>query len=103
MSLAQTFGELSLAARIAISVLLVAQLALQIIGLLDLKRREETAGSKWVWALVIVLGGIVGASAYLAVGRKSARRYAADGEVRSGGESAARRAVDDLYGPDDRV
>ena len=53
-------------------ILLVAavQLATQVYALVDLARRDEVfGGRKWVWALVIVLGNLLGAIGYLVGGR----------------------------------
>jgi uncharacterized membrane protein YhaH (DUF805 family) len=46
------------------------QLALLVIALLDLVRREQTRGPKWAWALVIVLISIIGPIVYLLFGRE---------------------------------
>lgn len=46
------------------------QLALLVIALLDLVRREQTRGPKWAWALVIVLINIIGPIVYLLFGRE---------------------------------
>ena len=35
-----------------------------------LARRERTKGPKWVWALVIILGELIGPVIYLLVGRE---------------------------------
>ena len=50
--------------------LVVLQVVLMIIALLDLVRRENTRGPKWLWAIVIVLGELVGPVIYLLIGRK---------------------------------
>ena len=85
--------------------LIVVQLALQLYALVDLARRAEVRGErKWVWALVIAFGNLVGAIVYLAVGRAPAEvdiPTGASGASTAGGESA-RRAVDALYGPRDQ-
>ena len=85
--------------------LIALQVATQAYALVDLARRHTVRGGrKWVWALVIALGNLPGAIAYLAAGRAApevdvsgddARASAARGE-------AARRAVDVLYNPRDR-
>jgi len=49
---------------------LMIQLALMIAGLTDLVRREHTRGPKWVWALVIVLGELIGPIIYFVFGRR---------------------------------
>jgi hypothetical protein len=94
---------LSTGAIIAIIFLAVTQLSLQIIGLVHLARHGlAPGGRKWVWVLVIVLGAVIGPLVYLAVARQADRTRADAGDVRGGGEAAARRAVDDLYGPGGR-
>jgi hypothetical protein len=50
--------------------ILLLELALLVIALLDLIRRERTKGPKWAWALVIVLINIFGPIAYLLFGRE---------------------------------
>jgi hypothetical protein len=50
--------------------LVLAQLALMVFCLIDLSRRERTKGPKWVWAIVIILGEILGPVIYLLVGRE---------------------------------
>ena len=49
---------------------LVLQLALMVFALVDLIRREKTRGPKWLWAIVIVLGEILGPIIYLLFGRE---------------------------------
>jgi hypothetical protein len=50
--------------------ILLLQLALVVIALIDLVRREQTRGPKWAWAIVIVVFNIVGPVAYLLFGRQ---------------------------------
>jgi drug/metabolite transporter (DMT)-like permease len=50
--------------------ILVLQLILMVVALVDLSRREKTRGPKWVWALVIVLGELLGPILYFIIGRK---------------------------------
>jgi hypothetical protein len=50
--------------------ILVLQIALMIVALVDLIRRERTRGPKWVWAVVIVFFNILGPVIYLLVGRE---------------------------------
>jgi hypothetical protein len=86
--------------------LIVVQLALQLYALADLARRDRVRGErKWVWALVIAFGNLVGAIAYLAVGRAPAEVVdmpAGGSAASTAGGDAARRAVDALYGPRDQ-
>ena len=46
------------------------ELGLMITALVDLVRREQTRGPKWVWALVIVLVNFIGPIIYFIAGRK---------------------------------
>jgi DMSO reductase anchor subunit len=50
--------------------LVLLQLGLQIWALVDLARREATNGPKWLWAVIIVLGELVGPVVYFIAGRK---------------------------------
>ena len=49
---------------------ILIQIILLIVALLDLIRREQTRGPKWVWAVVIVLVNIIGPIVYFIVGRR---------------------------------
>jgi hypothetical protein len=49
---------------------LVIQLGLMIAALVDLVRREQTRGPKWVWVLVILLINFIGPIIYFVAGRK---------------------------------
>ena len=46
------------------------QIALMVVALLDLVRRERTRGPKWAWALVIVFFNLIGPVVYLLFGRE---------------------------------
>jgi hypothetical protein len=48
----------------------VIELGLMIAALIDLIRREQTNGPKWIWILVIVLVNFIGPIIYFIVGRK---------------------------------
>jgi DMSO reductase anchor subunit len=50
--------------------LVVLQLGLQIWALVDLARREATNGPKWLWAVIIILGELLGPVVYFIAGRK---------------------------------
>lgn len=79
----------------------IVQLSLQVIAVMDLARRPVvTGGRKWVWIVVAVLGGLLGAAAYLAFGRAAPPMNGK--ETAAGNEAARRRALDTLYGPDKR-
>lgn len=86
---------------IAIIALGVVQLTLQIWAIVDLIRRPAPTQRKVVFALVIVLIGLVGAIAYLAVGRSMLAEETSDSRSASN-EAARKRALDNLYGRDDR-
>jgi hypothetical protein len=50
--------------------LVLLQLTLMIVALVDLIRREKTRGPKWIWALVIILGELIGPIIYFIFGRE---------------------------------
>ena len=51
--------------------LVALQLYLQVTALRDLARQPRVAGNdKWLWVAIIILGGLLGALVYFAVGRK---------------------------------
>ena len=50
--------------------LIVLQLGLQIWALVDLAKREATNGPKWLWAVIIVIGELLGPVIYFIAGRK---------------------------------
>ena len=50
--------------------ILLIQLALVVIALWDLWKREATRGPKWVWLLVILLVNFIGPIIYLVIGRE---------------------------------
>ncbi len=103
-SLSRTFGGLPTPAFVALLTLGAVQLALQIIALIDLAKRPVVPGGrKWIWAFVIVVGGLIGASAYLAFGRSASGLPAEPAESQLGSEAARRRVLDQLYGPDQRT
>lgn len=51
--------------------LIALQVVLAIIGLFSLRKTETTMGPKWVWAIVILFGNLVGSILYFTVGRKN--------------------------------
>ena len=91
---------------LAIIVLGVVQITLQVWAVVDVIKRSAPTQRKAVFAAVIVLAGLIGAIAYFAVGRSMLEQEARD--ARTGGEGgvpnedARRRALDHLYGPDQR-
>lgn len=50
--------------------ILLIQLGLMAYCLVDLARRERTLGPKWLWALIVIFGELIGPVVYLLVGRK---------------------------------
>lgn len=46
------------------------QLVLMITALVDLAKRERTKGPKWMWALIIIFGELVGPIVYFIIGRE---------------------------------
>lgn len=49
--------------------LLILQLILLVVALIDLLKRQETNGPKWVWLLVILFINIIGPIVYFLWGR----------------------------------
>jgi len=49
--------------------LVLLELGLMVAALLDLTKREQTRGPKWMWVLIVVLVNMVGPIAYFLVGR----------------------------------
>ena len=97
-----TSRGISTSLAIAIVALGVVQLTLQIWALVDLVRRTAPTQRKVVFAAVILVAGLVGALAYLAVGRPMLSEGMSEGGSAGGSNEAARkRALDQLY-PDDR-
>jgi hypothetical protein len=52
--------------------LFIIQVALMVIALIDVIRRERVRGSKVVWIVVIILVNIIGPIIYLLFGRQEA-------------------------------
>jgi len=49
---------------------ILLQIALMVVALVDLVRRDRTRGPKWAWALVIVFFNLIGPVVYLLFGRE---------------------------------
>jgi len=83
-----------------VGVMIVVQLALQITALVQLVKtpaeRVSIGGRKWVWAIIILLGEIIGAILWFVVGRTAAP--SAD-VTSASGVQVKQSAVDTLYGP----
>jgi DMSO reductase anchor subunit len=50
--------------------LIVIQLALMIVALADILKREKNRGPKWLWVLIVVFGEMIGPILYFVVGRE---------------------------------
>jgi len=98
-----TWADLPMGLQVAAIVLAVVQLGLQIVALVSVLRTPEErlhTGKRWLWLVVVILGGLVGAVVYLAAGR---RPSPAEDPVLSGTETGpapdrGRQAADLLYG-----
>ena len=51
--------------------ILLLQFVLIVVALIDLVRIPATNGPKWLWALIIVFGNIIGPIVYFLVGRRT--------------------------------
>ena len=72
--LAEVLAGLPTTAIVAIVVVLAVQLALQIVAVIDLVRRDRVLfDRKWIWALVIVAGNLLGAVVYRGTRRRRGR------------------------------
>ena len=50
--------------------IVLLQLILMIVALVDLSKREKTRGPKWLWAIIIIFGELVGPILYFVIGRE---------------------------------
>lgn len=84
---------------VLLGVLIVVQLTLMVLALVSLVRRSATAvrGPKWLWAVVIVFGEIVGPIVYFAVARAPEQVDVARSDV-STTATQAESVADVLYG-----
>jgi hypothetical protein len=98
-AISNLLGGLPTEGVVALLVIVSLQLVSQVVAFIDLARRREVyGGRKWVWVLVILLGNLLGAVLYFALGR---RPDAADTGPDTGEGSfrgAGRYALDSLYG-----
>ncbi|PJK16437.1 transcriptional regulator [Chryseomicrobium excrementi] len=51
--------------------IILLQFILLLVALIDLVRIPATNGPKWLWALIIVFGNIIGPIVYFIVGRRT--------------------------------
>ncbi len=99
-TIASQLGGMPREGVIAFLVLLSVQAILQVLALVDLARRRTVrGGKKWVWAVVIVGGAIVGALAYLVIGRQAYTNEVEPDTRRDAAPTAHDDALDRLYGP----
>ena len=50
--------------------LVILDLGLRLFAFLDLLKRERVKGTKWVWALIVLLVGSIGPILYFVLGRE---------------------------------
>jgi hypothetical protein len=50
--------------------ILLIQLILMAVALVDLVRREKTRGPKWLWALIVIFGEMIGPILYFVIARE---------------------------------
>ena len=98
-TIANLLGGLPREGVIALLVLLSFQVILQLLALVDLARRRTVRGGrKWVWAVVILVGNLPGAVAYLAAGRMPDVVEPGPGTAHDDAGATSRDALDRLYG-----
>ncbi len=54
-----------------IAPIIIIQFILLIIAVIDLVRIEKTNGPKWLWAVIILFGNLIGPILYFVVGRRN--------------------------------
>jgi len=97
-------GATPVALLVALGIVLVLEIALDVIALVDLVRRpveRVTLGNKWIWAAVIVLVNLIGAILYFAIGRRPAAAGGGAGAAKPSRSSA--EIAEALYGDSDRT
>jgi len=98
-TIAGYFGGIPREAVIAVLLLVAVQLTVQIVALVDLARRPSVrTGKKWMWALIIILGGLLGAILYFAFGRTDDAAGSALDSSPDSARTGSRDALDRLYG-----
>jgi hypothetical protein len=103
MSNALNFSSVPTGVLVVLGLVLVLEIALDVIALVDLYRRpaERVAlGNKWIWVAIIVLVNLVGPILYFAVGRKSPPPVDERAPAPTRAQTRANIA-DALYGPRD--
>jgi DMSO reductase anchor subunit len=97
-----SFSELPLGVLIAVGALVLVQLGLQVTALVQLARitpdRVALGGRKWVWAIIIIFGELIGAIVWFAAGKTPVR--AIESGSAAAGVPERQQAVDALYGRD---
>lgn len=51
--------------------IIILQFILMLVAFIDLIRIYETNGPKWLWAIIILISGILGSILYFIVGRRN--------------------------------
>lgn len=51
--------------------LILIEIILIVVAIIDLIRIKNTNGPKWMWAIIIILGNIIGSIIYFIVGRRN--------------------------------
>lgn len=96
-SLAESSG-IPVAGLFGVGLLILVQLTVQVTALVQLvktpQERVTIGGRKWLWAIIILFGEIVGAVVWFAAGRKAAPVQ----DVVVPGAGASTGAADALYG-----
>ncbi len=95
-------GGLGTTTLVAIGILVAAQLTLMVLALVSLVRRPATAvrGPKWLWAIIIVFGELVGPIVYFAVARAPEQVDVVRSQA-APASGPADSVADVLYGPKD--
>lgn len=103
MRMSTDLGTLPLGILIGLGVVLLVEIALDVVAIVDLVRRPVATvvfGNKWVWVAIIVLVNLIGAILYFAIGRKQAPAVEPDARAMTPTRSNA-DVADALYGTRD--
>lgn len=99
MSTSVALQSLPVPALIGIGLLIVVQLALDVVAFVDLYKRpvsQVALGNKWIWVAIIVFVNTIGAILYLVIGRKAPA--AVEVAPQTAAATRAEVAADALYG-----
>jgi len=98
-AISSRLGGIPPAGVVALLALVLVQVIIQVLAGVDLARRPAVRGGrKWVWAVVIIAAGFLGAVLYFALGRMPDVEEIGTASTHEDSRTAGRDALDRLYG-----